>query len=241
MSQSPKFDTLVSASALPKLLERDDVILFDFPGAASKIRMISGCATIHASYWVGYSALSVSGLATFNTKLMYALPEAAPTALETLPAYMSVSSPMWSAVGLGFSALFLAMSHVNANCVVRRIALVDDDGRAAQRQKKLAVSSHTLFGGMKEPVILEPWNVVEGGSVVAINDTPTMITFKPAGNSFATFHRVIDTENAELKENKKGALLRALESCHANTASGGGDQSHSNARKSKRQRNRGGK
>lgn len=29
MSQSPKFDTLVSASALPKLLERDDVILFD--------------------------------------------------------------------------------------------------------------------------------------------------------------------------------------------------------------------
>jgi len=190
-------------------------VLFDFPGAATKIRLLSGCASIHGSYWVGYSALTFTG-----TDLLPPLPNEVVEGLSSasgLPAYFDISAPVMSAVGMGLSALFLVMANMNASCVVRRIELVENDRKDAAK-RRLAVASHSFFGGVGNKVVLEPWNVVAGGSVASFNESPGLITFLPAGNSRTIFHRVIDTENGELKDRE--TLLQALEVCKANTSSG---------------------
>lgn len=204
---------LVSTSRIPRsraLLLRPfsattekESIIFTYPDAAKKIRVLSGCSTIHASYWVGYCGYNVIDSFAINNGTVNLSSSDIAAEATSLIGY----SHYWSTLGLCLGGIFLILAQVNASCVVGKINLFKQDGEF--RGNSLLVRNHNFFGGLeKEGTVYKAWNAATGPSIKSYNESKRMITFLPVGNKMPTFHHVIDTENGHLID--KQELLDAL-------------------------------
>ena len=181
-------------------------VLFQNTDAASSVRLLSGGAVAHATYWASYTTLTLSGAIGTFTEDFYPsfLPE--PAEASNL---MTISSHTWCLAGLGLSGLFVLFARIRAESTVRQVDLL-----ANPFQKNgppvVRVQGHALLGGPEAGggTVLQPWNAATGGGAAAFQEHEGMVTILPVGNALTTFHRILDTNAGTLHD--KDALLAAL-------------------------------
>jgi hypothetical protein len=158
---------------------------------------MSGGAVAHATYWAGYTALTLSGVLNSFTEDFYPgfLPE--PAATSNL---MTISTNTWCLGGLGLSGLFVLFASVRAAATVRQVDLEPNPFQKGG-PPVLRITAHAFLGSpeLGGGTVLQPWNAALGGGIAAYHDHADrgMLTILPNGNSMTTFYRVLDTQSGE--------------------------------------------
>jgi hypothetical protein len=181
-------------------------VLFQNTDAASSVRLLSGGAVAHATYWASYTTLTLSGAIGTFTEDFYPsfLPE--PAEASNL---MTISSHTWCLAGLGLSGLFVLFARIRAESTVRQVDLLPNPYQK-NGPPVVRVCGHALLGGPEAGggTVLQPWNAATGGGAASFQEHEGMVTILPNGNALTTFHRILDTNAGTLHD--KGALLLAL-------------------------------
>jgi hypothetical protein len=173
-------------------------VVFDFPSAANRIRMMSIGSATHGSFWMVSGVIQLFGMAQVGNGI-----SAVPSNISEGLVFWSMSSPVWSFAGLSLSGVFMLMTNILANSTV---------GRVEVQETQLLVKSFDYFGNIDQfGRKYKYWSAQEGASVASVNNSTDMITFLPAGDSFGTFYRVIDTKKGNVAD--KSELIAALGRC----------------------------